>query len=243
MDNKLVIKFVSTVPGLERLEDVRPVPARKFYPKWWKEIPFHDKEFDSYTAKSCPAFPDFFSQGFVLPMWADVKLECDTETANYRWSQRPGLPYVWDIHPNSQFVDHVKDISFQGSSSNFIFKTESPWKIIAPEGYSILQLPLFYHFNNDFSVLPGIIRSDIYHGANHQVLVHGEGKRSIEIKRGTPFVQYIPIKREEFDLDVHYATDEELYDFNAMSLDIESSAFGRSRYRKVADSGEKLGGK
>jgi hypothetical protein len=233
MSKKPVIKFVSTVPGLEMIEDLRPVPAKHFYPKWWKEIPFHDKEMNSYTAKSCPAFPDYFSQGFILPMWADTTLEYDPETTGYKWEVREGLPYKWDIHPNSQFIDHVPTASFQGANTQFVFKTECPWKIIAPKGYSILQLPLFYHFNNDFSVLPGIIRSDQYHTANHQVLVHGEGKRSIEIKRGTPFVQYIPIKREEFELDVHYATEKETYNFGAISLDISSSKLGRSRYRKM----------
>lgn len=233
MNKKLTIKFVSTVPGLETLEDVRPVPAREFYPKWWREMPFHDKQSGSYTAKSCPAFPDFFSQGFILPMWADTTLEYDPKTTGYRWEVREGLPYKWDIHPNSQFIDHVKKVSFQGSAAQSVFKTESPWKIITPKGYSVLQVPLFYHFNNDFSVLPGIIKSDSYHGANHQVLVHGENKKSFEIKRGTPFVQYIPIKREEFELDVHYATDDEQYSFIANSLNVLSSKIGRSKYGKL----------
>jgi hypothetical protein len=228
-----VIKFVSTVPGLEKIKDIQPVPAKEFYPKWWKDVPFHDKKSDVYTVKSCPAMPDYFSQGFILPMWADTKLEYDPQTTVYRWdTARPGLPYKWDIHPNSQFIDHVDEVSHQGSKGNFIFKAESPWKVITPKGYSLLQLPVFYHFNNQFSVLPGILRSDIHHEISQQVLVHGQGKVSIEIPRGTPLVHYIPIKREEFDLDIHLATNEEHYDFNAKWLDIMSSKIGNQRYRR-----------
>jgi len=230
---KPVIKFISTVPGLETIKDVQPVPAKEFYPKWWKDVPFHDKKSNSHTIKSCPAMPDYFSQGFILPMWADFKLEYDPETTRYRWDGgRAGLPYKWDIHGNNQFVDHVKNISHQGSKANFIFKAESPWKIITPKGYSLLQLPVFYHFNNEFSVLPGILRTDIHHEINQQVLVHGEGEISIEIPRGTPLVHYIPIKREEFDLDVHFATEEENSIFNVKWLDLMSSKIGNQRYRR-----------
>jgi hypothetical protein len=234
---KPVIKFVATVPGLEGLEDVRPVPAREFYPKWWKTTPFYDQKTGDPTAKACPAFPDYFSQGYVMPMWADTTLEYDPETTEYRWQtgRKGGSPYTWTIHPNSQMLDHVKDVSHQGSESNFIFKSDCPWRIIAPKGYSILQLPLFYHFNNEFSVLPGIVRSDIYYEMNPQVLLHKKGGGSIEIKRGTPFAQYIPIKREEFDLDVHFMTEEENRMFLTSSLDIHSSKMGYQKYRRNWD--------
>jgi hypothetical protein len=228
-----VIKFVSTVPGLEGLEDVRPVPASQFYPKWWKGVPFQDKKTNDYTVKACPAMPDYFSQGYVMPMWADTTLEYDPETTGYRWKMgRGGAPYSWDIHTNSQMIDHVGNTSHQGSDANFIFKASCPWRIVAPKGYSILQLPLFYHFNNEFSVLPGIIRSDIHHEINQQVLLHQSEKKSIFIKRGSPFVQYIPIKRENFDLDVHFMTEEENHIFLTNDLDINSSNMGSQKYRK-----------
>jgi hypothetical protein len=221
------------VRGLENIADVRPVPAKQFYPNWWRKLASFDKESSTHTAKACPAFPDFFSQGFILPMWSDTKLEYDPETTFYRWEAGRGeAPYKWDTHANGQLVNHVDNIHHQGSKGKFVFKAISPWKIITPKGYSLLQLPVFYHFNNDFSVLPGILRTDTYHEINQQVLVHGEEKISINIPRGAPFVHYVPIKREDFDLDVHYATEEEFYLFDTISLDIESSKMGKSKYRK-----------
>jgi hypothetical protein len=39
MEHDPIIKFISMVPGLELIKDVQPVPAKEFYPKWWKTAP------------------------------------------------------------------------------------------------------------------------------------------------------------------------------------------------------------
>jgi hypothetical protein len=232
MEEQPVIKFVSMLPGLDSIKDVQPVPAREFYPKWWKTAPFKDEISDTFTVKACPALPDYFSQGYVLPMWADTTLEYDPETTRFRWEVgKAGVPYTWSDHGNQQFLDHVDGANHQGSPVNYVFKADCPWRMITPPGYSILQLPLFYHFNNQFSVLPGVIRTDIYHELNQQVLFHAPGG-SIHIPRGTPFVHYIPIKREEYVLDVHDITKDEEKIFRASDLDIRSSKMGRQQYRR-----------
>jgi hypothetical protein len=229
-----LMKFVATVAGLEGIADVQPVPAKEFYPKWWKDVPFHDSNTDNYTVKACPAFPDYFSQGFVLPMWADSTLEYDPETKFWRWEVgRAGAPYKWSNHEPGQMLDHIDGVSHQGSPVNYIFKADCPWRIITPPGYSTLQLPMFYHFNNEFSVLPGVIRTDNYHEINQQVMLHAPNKKTILIPRGTPLVHYIPFKREELVLDVHKTTEEEANMFATKDLDIRSSKMGKLQYRKT----------
>jgi hypothetical protein len=180
------IQFISTVEGLESIEECLPKPAKHFIPKWFKDIPSKN----ILSVKNCPSFPDYFSQGYILPMWCDVELV--KSDSGWSWST-PIDKFSWRSHTNDQFLDYTQ-ASFNGVNGQFIFKPDCPWRIITPPGWSVLQLPLFYHFNKDYSVLPGIIDTDIHHEINQQVLYHGNGN-SVKINTGDPFVLYIPFKR------------------------------------------------
>ena len=180
------IQFISTIEGLESIEECLPRPAKHFIPKWFKDIPSKDP----MTVKVCPSFPDYFSQGYILPMWSDVRLQAIGDS----WSwETPTDKISWESHSNEQFLNYTK-ANFNGSEGQFLFKAVCPWKIITPPGWSVLQLPLFYHFNQEWSVLPGVLDTDIHHETNQQVLYHGNGNQ-VTINRGDPFVLYIPYKR------------------------------------------------
>jgi hypothetical protein len=146
------IQFISTVEGLETIEECLPRPAKHFIPRWFKDIP-NDSPI---SVKVCPSFPDYFSQGYIVPMWSDAILKSDGTAWNWR---TPHSKFAWDIHGNHQFLDYV-DAKFNGVNSQFVFKALCPWRIITPPGWSVLQLPLFYHFNQEWSVLPGVISSN-----------------------------------------------------------------------------------
>ncbi len=180
------IQFISTVEGLETIEECLPKPAKHFIPKWFKDIP----NSDPMTVKVCPSFPDYFSQGYVIPMWSDTQLINDVNGWSWKTSTDK---FTWSVHENFQFLNYTK-ANFSGSDSQFVFKANCPWRIITPPGWSVLQLPLFYHFNKKWSVLPGIIDTDIHHEINQQVLYHGNGE-PVSIACGDPFVLYIPFKR------------------------------------------------
>ena len=195
------------IKGLDKIPDCVPKPASSFIPSWWKGVP--NKVGDLHTIKTCPAYPDYFSEGYVIPMWTDVKFKYNEDTGEWAWETRSNEnPFLFDCHYNGQLVDH-KTPSLQGVDGKFIFKFISPWKVFTPPGYSVLQLPTFYHFNKDFSILPGILHTDIYHSTNQQMLYHSSEKE-ILIERGTPLVHYVPFKREKLSLDVRSATPEDL---------------------------------
>ena len=204
------IQFISTVEGLESIEECLPKPAKHFIPKWFKDIPSQN----TMSVKSCPSFPDYFSQGYIIPMWSDVEI-LKTE-AGWTWRNFTEQ-FVWNAHSNDQFLDYVP-ASFNGVEGQFVFKPTCPWRIITPPGWSVLQLPLFYHFNKDYSILPGIIDTDIHHEINQQVLYHGNGN-PVKIKTGDPFVLYIPFKRSnKLKHEVFYQTEKHKKYFNIEGL-------------------------
>jgi hypothetical protein len=224
---KAKIEFISLVEGLESIEECRPKPAKHFIPEWFKNIPAKAPS----TVKMCPSFTDYFSMGYIMPMWTDIKIQYNKETKDYAWAT-PDPTFILDVHGNNQLIDHVSP-SFLGVDGQFAFKTVSPWKIITPKGWSVLQLPLFYNFNKEFSTFPGIIDTDIFHDLNQQILYHGTGEE-INIKRGTPFALYVPFKRDEvyLDADIRYANDEDRKKFNKVDLNFKTM-FTPGIYRKM----------
>ena len=231
-----VISFVTLVPGLEKFDEMKPRPSSKFIPKWWKDIPNHKGFYDKLaTIKSCPSFPDYFSQGYIIPMWADTLIKYHSETK--MWSIQCGQSndFNWEFHPDSQFVDYVTP-SFLGKNAYGVLKAISPWKIITKPGWSVMQVPLYYHFENKFSVMPGIIHTDMHYDINQQVLVYNENPEEdveIFIKRGDPFVQYVPFKREEIIHDIRFQNGHDYDLFNLMRTNFITKFTGNGAYRSL----------
>jgi hypothetical protein len=217
------IEFISTIEGLESIEECLPKSAKHFIPQWFKDIPANS---DS-TVRVCPSFPDYFSQGYIIPMWCDVKLQSNGD--EWKWETSTNL-VSWDFHGNSQFLNYKK-ANFNGVDTQFVFKANCPWQIITPPGWSVLQLPLFYHFNKEWSVMPGVIDTDIHHEINQQVLYHGNGN-PILIERGQPFVLYIPFKRSnKLKNNIRYQTKEDVKIFNKNTFNRLSKFIPNNYYR------------
>lgn len=225
-NDKPLIRFVSTVTGLETITECIPKPAKFYTPDWFKNVPGDI----SGSVRKCPSFPDYFSQGYIIPMWSDTKISYDQQSKNWTYLSA-SKDAIWEAHTNNQLIDHVTP-NFTGNDGEFVFKALCPWKIITPPGYSVLQLPLFYHFNQDISIFPGVIDTDIYHDINQQVLYHGKGKEVL-IKRGDPFALYIPFERKKYQHSVEALTEEYDNRFKAALLNIYTKFSGEGSYRQM----------
>ena len=232
------IEFITSVAGLDKIDECLPKLAKNFIPEWWKLIPSHGKLNNleesvvgvDTTAKQCPSFVDYFSQGYIIPMWADTTLKYNEVSKEWTWRcGAQNSQFKVEVHPNSQFIDYAPS-SFRGSAASFIFKLVSPWQIRTPEGYSVMSIPLFFHFNNDISAVPGVTDTDYFHVVNQQVMYHGDGKE-VFIPRGTPLVQIVPFQRKKYSIEVKGYDDEFR---NAMNvLDAEMTTQFSGQYRKM----------
>lgn len=182
--------------GLTDIEETLPRPAKNFIPEWFSHVPSKAPDTFNGTIKRCPGLLDYFNQGYILPAWCDMSFAYNSKTDVWSCTLGTSDDFGVDIHFNDQFLDYVPAANVNGEKATFIFKLISPWFIITKPGWSVMQLPLYYHFNNEFSVLPGVIDTDIYHQINQQIVYFGNNK-DIVIKRGEPLVQYVPFKREK----------------------------------------------
>lgn len=231
------IKFVSTFPNLSMLEEVAPKPTKNFIPSWWKNLQSGNNNVSKTmkvsggTVKNCPSFPDYFSNGFILPMWCDVILRYNKSTNIYDY-ELSNKDFIIEDHGNQQFLDIVPSYNYMGKKGAFVFKFISPWFAITDPGWSVLQLPAFYHFNDDFTVLPGVIDTDIYHEINQQVILL-EPKEEIFIPMGTPLAQYIPFKRQKIDLTVREANENDTNLIINQRLKLRSQFVGSKQYNAM----------
>jgi hypothetical protein len=236
--NTPLVQFVSVVPGLSSIEECRPKPSNKFLPDWWVKTPIKKATStlntrDAGNVKNCPSFPDYFSKGFIIPMWTDTVIKYNSKTDVYNWIT-PSETFQWHNHSNEQFLKDVP-FTFLNKKVQFVFKALCPWRIITPKGYSVYQLPLTYHFNNEFAVFPGIIDTDVHHTVHQQLMVFDDDVE-IFIKRGTPFVQYVPFKRETQNLDVRDSTEEDTALFNGKDLSFSTKFPGSKQYNTLRKS-------
>jgi hypothetical protein len=234
MFNNPSVEFISDIPGLSLIDECKPQPIQKFIPEWWKDMPnektTHDIDKTTFgNAKVCPSFADYFSNGFVIPMWVDSYLYYNNEEDVYKWRTASEI-FEWSTHPNHQYIDNVSH-KYMGKDSYFIFKILCPWRVITSPGYSLYQLPTFYNFNEDFSAVPGVRDSSIYHEMNIQILIHSN-KKEIFIPRGTPLAHYIPFKKEKIKYDVREKNNKDAIKLFSNHLNLRTKFRASDIYKK-----------
>jgi len=225
------IEFICRIPYLKDIEEIKPKPALSYIPEWWRKIPYatdieeNRPRPETLMARRCPSFPDYFSNGFILPMWADTTLYYNSKNKDWRWRCGNILnsPFKINLFEEERFQSYGSTY-LKDKRSVAIWQLQNPWIIKTPPGYFILQLPLFFHENTQFSAFPGTY--DPYAVSTDKLeLATFVDDEEIFIKRGTPLVQYIPYKKEKFDILVRDINEKDL-EFENKKMTLKSTIFG-----------------
>jgi hypothetical protein len=228
-----VIKFTDTI-GIPK--EYYPVPASKIIPNWYKDLESYSggqKRPDgnagtTATAKRCMPIFDAITGGYIISthtdLWVSQK-ENDYGKLQpyYEWSYFGAI----DFHPKGQLPNHPDGVGHEDSYPKWI----NAWAIKTPPGYSTLFLsPL--HRETPIIVLPGIVDTDVYTAPVNFPFVLRDPKMDGLIPAGTPIMQVIPIKRDEWEMEI--GTQEDVIEQEKITAKLRSRFFDsyKNQYRQ-----------
>jgi hypothetical protein len=179
----------------------RPYPAAKGLPKWWKDIPAYTNgskklTLDPYanvTVKRCSPTIDMLTSGYYIPLWADLLVEQVNNTPLVKWSTQRAVVGSWE---SSQ----LENFQILNGYSRFAFKNYHGWTIKTPPGWSCLFIHPVAYLNENFQTISGIVDTDVFSGEINVPFTIKDGFEGL-IEKGTPMVQVIPFKRDNWSSD------------------------------------------
>jgi hypothetical protein len=178
----------------------RPEPSKNFIPDWFKKIPsFENGEIKinnfgraNKTIKMCYPFSDCFNMGYIQKTWCDIYIERDGDAIKYKY---PSSPVIMSHREKTSYP--IPEEFYQ---TEFLWKLE--WSPQLPKGYSLLYTHPLNRIDLPFYSLSGIVDADKFKyekNGNHPFFIK-KGFSGL-IPAGTPFIQMIPFKRDEWQSD------------------------------------------
>jgi len=201
----LEIEFTAAEPHYIDLP--HPQPAKKFVPSWYKKmsrymgdhpnrktdvISVNGELTKSLTIKACVPVLDYQTSGYILPLWQDILVENMPNGGTFFHWANNSFTLLGD-HPVGQVKGSPLENETNGGT---IYKFFNPWRIKTPPGYSCFFFSPFYH-RGDIEILPAIVDTDGMKEVNFPFLFKGRERQTL-IEQGTPIVQILPFKREEW---------------------------------------------
>jgi len=184
----------------ETVENWRPVLAKSIQPDWWKTMKVQQniRGQKAQTLRSCPAMDDWLKTGWLICAKRDmeVKVSPNSSAANTDKGDSLSSP----THPAAQAGHHFTYLHEDDAPTRDAFKMKAPWNIITPPGYSCLYLDPFLFQNKYFATWQGMIDTDAFNVNmdNSQIIFYPRTDKDFTIKAGTPLVQIIPYRREDW---------------------------------------------
>jgi hypothetical protein len=199
------------------LKEDYPTPIKYNIPEWFKKL---NHTIQSKTIKGCMPFLDTLTSGYLLKVPQDFYVRHNVDNKNEKGEEFKDSFQTFGLHDMAQLLDAKKinlnsgiDIhsTIQLKGSPFIeknknlpfYKIINPWKIKTPKGYSCLFVPPLNNADDRFSIIPGIVDTDTFpNEINFPIVLNGDKYPILEttIKKGTPYVQIIPFKRDSWKM-------------------------------------------
>ena len=190
----------------------KPEPAINAFPKWFKEMPRYfnlDPNSDipqrePGTIRACPAVNDAMAFGYVLYLPGDVFIDATGEEVKINTGNFGNGSRINDA--NFKFVTLHDPMSTSGYRSMFDFhdqtlKWQTYWGIRTDEGYSTMFVHPFHRNDLPFYSVTAIVDTDKFSTRDPYAFFIKKGFKGV-IHRGTPMLQVIPFKRDDWTMQV-----------------------------------------
>lgn len=177
-------------------ESTVPVPATQGVPEWYKQMPARrpNKKIPTsdLTIKKCVPVFDAMSAGYLFFTPCDLYVTQVDGEPQYTTSMQRVIEYhsqsQANLHPAANGVQFPKWIN--------------AWSIKTPRGYSTLFVPPIHNPNPWFVCFEGLVDTDKYIGNVNFPFVLKDPKFEGLIPAGTPLIQAIPFKRDNWKFTI-----------------------------------------
>jgi hypothetical protein len=214
-----VITFSASKEFIKNNQDNLPVLTKTNIPEWYKKL---THSYEMQTVKGCMPFLDTLTAGYILKIPTDYKIRHNIEfegkkRAGFDSAQQMMNSLAEKININYQgkgefhSTEQLKGSPLVEKNKNLAFhKILNPWIIRTPPGYSTLFVPPLNNSDDRFSIIAGIVDTDNFvNEINFPITINGDKYEILDtiIERGTPYVQCIPFKREDWKMKIKVMDD------------------------------------
>jgi len=199
------------------LKEDYPIPTKLNIPEWYKNLEHY---VNNFTVKGCMPFLDSLTAGYLLKMPQDFHVRHNVDSKDKDGNNIKDSFHTYGLHGvlnflNAKFlnlnsgmdvhaVKQAENSPHAEKNKNLPFyKILNPWKIKTPKGYSCLFVPPLNNNDDRFSIIPGIVDTDTFpNEINFPIVLNGDKYPVLNtlIKKGTPYVQVIPFKRDSWTM-------------------------------------------
>jgi hypothetical protein len=195
---------------------LKPYPAVKKIPDWFMDAkPYYDKAEQPHdgklhfrnrsanvTFKKCVPLLDSLGAGYIIPLWADVMVEQNNGSPEIYWKTKAD---IFELHGGPS-----REIPSPAGYQQIVYKYLNCWIPQTPKGYSCLITSPFGYNDLVFKAIPAVVDTD---SSTLELVFPMWIKEGFEgiVEKGTPMVQIIPFKRDNWDSTFDYYEDGEYY--------------------------------
>ena len=205
----IFIKKIVFYPRSQHIKGVIDSPKPIEVPDWFKKIPPYQKtEFapndklfvfngqTNLSAKACMPFLDSLTSGYSFQLWCDIQVRTDKITGEKMvfWGTTDN-----ELSPLQSRPDPETPVPL-GFDPMF-FTWMSHWGIKTPKGYSCIFTHPFNRTDLPFITSTGIMDTDDWGIWGNQPFSFKKDFEGI-IPAGTPIIQVIPFKRDNWKSEI-----------------------------------------
>jgi len=204
------MKKISFYPFSEKTTffSPEPVSASKSIPDWYKKQPgtvdeenFLKRGQSSSTIKRCMPIFDYITAGYIISLPCDISIDA-TNPEKIEWSVPQTLkPFGSDMissHAREQYDHYPIDKNLYHKD---LFRIMPFWSIKTPPGYSAIFTHPIHRDPVPFLAIGALVDTDDFISEGHLSFLIKKDFVGV-LKQGTPIMQVIPFKREEWEMEI-----------------------------------------
>jgi hypothetical protein len=201
-NNKNIVEFFSSLPKMMGVFP-EPEPTSMNIPEWYKkQLSYSNNDktpvngHQTLTIKKCMAISDVLLMGYVLKAPSDIYIDTTNEE-DPKYEMPGNLTFSRPImggHGEYQYDQMPIDKDFYVRK---LLRVNMIWLVKTMPGYSCLFLNPQLGDELPISAIPGVMDTDSFISSGLMSFLVKKNYKGV-IKKGTPLLQVIPFKREDY---------------------------------------------